>query len=92
MTPLFAPKMPKNSIAPRGYCTECGAAMVDMGIQEVNMDLGQRKFDEKTGKPIPLKRIRTWECPNKEFVTVKIGDISYPRGWVHSSYTDYLDA
>lgn len=81
-----------NQSAPRGYCKECGAALIDKGTHEVPdwtvYNVGA-KFDEKTGRPIDTKLWREWECPNKEFVTVKVGDISIPRGWVHSSYTDY---
>ena len=68
-----------NPLAPRGYCEECGAALIDVGIKEVAPLHG--KFDTQTGERKPTELWRIWECPNKAFVQ--------GRGWVHSTYTDY---
>jgi hypothetical protein len=65
--------------APRGYCSECGAALVDKGVENVLVAAG--RFDRKTGRPNPTLRWRTWECPNQEYLPF--------RGWIHSSHVDY---
>jgi hypothetical protein len=72
-------EMGKSVLAPRGYCSECGAALVDRGTTEVMPVAG--KFDRKTGEPNQLLTWRTWECPNQEYVL--------HRGWIHTSHTDF---
>jgi hypothetical protein len=64
--------------APRGYCAQCGTALVDLGVKEV---VTGSLFDRVTGKPTKPERWRTWQCPNQEYVVF--------RGWIHTSHTDY---